>query len=379
MLSRLKLVIAAFLAQNKVELGFKRSFCIIMASTTGLKSQRGAPLLTLDRYVYRKRSTVRSTTYWRCIRECKATVIESAGSHRKGKALHNHEPDHQTIRSLNINNKIKACVREDPTEKPSDIYKKIRTELDENLFITEREKTDLSFSTLRSKTSLIYREKYKQIPRNQDLNLLNEESEFAKIDGHNFLIINEVGAEMLVFSTDDFVKHLCEAKKILMDGTFYTSPTDFTQLYTIHTKISGQVFPVLYALLPNKTELTYVRLLRKIKIYATNLGLTFQPAIVQIDFEKAAMNSVYSVFGNNGVQVKGCLFHYCQALFRKVQNLGLSEAYGQEDSEIRKTIKRCFALSLVRAEDFDMAWELIAGNAPPDVTMTRFLDYMTDT
>ena len=184
---------------------------------------------------------------------------------------------------------------------------------------------------------------------------------------------------MLVFSTDDFVKHLCEAKKILMDGTFYTSPTDFTQLYTIHTKISGQVFPVLYALLPNKTELTYVRLLRKIKIYATNLGLTFQSATVQIDFEKAAMNTVYSVFGNNGVQVKGCLFHYCQALFRKVQNLGLSEAYGQEDSEIRKTIKRCFALSLVRAEDFDMAWELIAGNAPPDVKMTRFLDYITDT
>ena len=271
-------------------------------------------------------------------------------------------------------------MREDPTEKPSDIYKKIRTELDQNSLVTERKRTDLSFPTLRSKTSLIYREKYKQIPRNQDLYLLNEESEFAKIDGHKFLIIKEVGEEkMLVFSMDDFVKHLCEARKILMDGTFYTSSIDFAQLYTIHTKVSGQVFPLLYALLPNKTELTYVRLLRKIKIYATSLGLTFQPETVQIDFEKAAMNSVYSVFGNNGVQVKWCLFHYCQALFRKVQNLGLSEAYGQEDSEIRETIKRCFALALVRAEDFNMAWELIAGNAPPDETLTRFLDYMTDT
>jgi hypothetical protein len=86
-----------------------------------------------------------------------------------------------------------------------------------------------------------------------------------------------------------------------------------------------------------------------------------------------------SVFGNNGVQVKGILFHYCQALFRKVQNLGLSEAYRHEDSEIRKTIKRCFALALVRDEDFDMAWEIIAANVPPYETLIRFLYYMTDT
>ena len=26
-----------------------------------------------------------------------------------------------------------------------------------------------------------------------------------------------------------------------------------------------------------------------------------------------------------------------------------------------------------------MTWELIAGNAPPDETLTRFSDYMTDT
>ncbi len=113
-------------------------------------------------------------------------MIELAGSHQKGKAPHNHEPDHRTIRSINIDNKIKDCVRENPTEKPSDVYKKIRNELDQNSFVAERERTDLSFPTLRSKTSLIYREKYKQIPRNQDLNLLDEESEFAKINGHKF-------------------------------------------------------------------------------------------------------------------------------------------------------------------------------------------------
>jgi hypothetical protein len=126
--------------------------------------------------------------------------------------------------------------------------------LDQNSLVAERERTDLSFPTLRSKTSFIYREKYKQIPRNQDLNLLNEENEFAKIDGHKFLIVNEVGEEKTLVSTDDFVKHLCGAKKILMDGTFYTSSTDFAELYTIHAKVSGQVFPLLYALLPNQNE-----------------------------------------------------------------------------------------------------------------------------
>ncbi len=108
-------------------------------------------------------------------------MIELAGSHQKGKVPHNHEPDHRTIRSININSKIKDCVRKTPTEKPSDVYKKIRTELDQNSFVAERERTDLSFPTFRSKTSLIYREKYKQIPRNQDLNLLNEESELKSM------------------------------------------------------------------------------------------------------------------------------------------------------------------------------------------------------
>jgi hypothetical protein len=87
-----------------------------MASTASLKSQRGVPLLTLGEYVYRKRSTVGPTTYWRCIRQCKATVIELDGSHQKGKAPHNYEPDHRTIRSINIDNKIKDCVKESPTE-----------------------------------------------------------------------------------------------------------------------------------------------------------------------------------------------------------------------------------------------------------------------
>lgn len=44
-----------------------------------------------------------------------------------------------------------------------------------------------------------------------------------------------------------------------MDGTFKVTPSIFFQVYTIHVMYKDAVVPLVYALLPNKTEETYQR------------------------------------------------------------------------------------------------------------------------
>jgi hypothetical protein len=49
--------------------------------------------------------------------------------------------------------------------------------------------------------------------------------------------------------------------------------------------------------------------------------------VIQIDFEAAAFNAVRNCFPN--AQVKGCFFHFGQAIWRRVQRLGLVSLYNE--------------------------------------------------
>ena len=62
---------------------------------------------------------------------------------------------------------------------------------------------------------------------------------------------------------------------------------------------------------------------------------------VVIDFESALWQAVAKVFPSATVQ--GCVFHWTQAIWRKVQRLGLSTAFHEDDAS-HKYIKRLMAL-----------------------------------
>lgn len=64
---------------------------------------------------------------------------------------------------------------------------------------------------------------------------------------------------ILVFATQRNIDLLARAKVWFMDGTFKVTPSIFFQVYTIHVMYKDAVVPLVYALLPNKTEETYQR------------------------------------------------------------------------------------------------------------------------
>ena len=71
-------------------------------------------------------------------------------------------------------------------------------------------------------------------------------------------------------------------------------------------------FPELYCFLPDKLTTTYEYLLRTLKSKAMENGLVFAPPTIMVDYELAIHNAIRSVLSNT--TIKGCLFHYGQAL-----------------------------------------------------------------
>ena len=77
----------------------------------------------------------------------------------------------------------------------------------------------------------------------------------------------------------------------------------------------------IYVLLPNKSTATYSRMFKIIKEVVLSNCLVFSPNTFQIDFEIGLIVSIRKTFGYE-TSIKGCLFHFGQAIWHKVQHLG---------------------------------------------------------
>ncbi len=103
--------------------------------------------------------------------------------------------------------------------------------------------------------------------------------------------------------------------------------------------------------------------------------MRLEPATVCIDFEAAMIGAIQEEFHNT--RIRGCLFHFSQALWRKVQELGLAVRY-KEDEAFNRLVRRAAALPLVPVNLVDEVW-LMALNEVNDVEADRFKDYVTST
>ena len=153
--------------------------------------------------------------------------------------------------------------------------------------------------------------------------------------GDRFLLHNSRPGDpsrIILFATDDAMEILRSSNHWFGDGTFEVSPSIFFQLYTIHAIHNGRIIPCVFALLPNKTQITYDRLFGQVTQHMQG----HIPTDFLMDFENAAMNSVANAF--NGVNIKDCFFHLSSNVWKKIQNNGLKQLY-ENDREF-STIMR---------------------------------------
>ena len=151
---------------------------------------------------------------------------------------------------------------------------------------------------------------------------------------------------IIVFATAKNFKLLQESEEWFVDGTFGVCPEIFHQLYTIHARLpNGKSVPAVYSLLPSKSSATYRRLLR---VVAGNLDEHY-PSVVHVDFELAMIRELEGVFPDVGIQ--GCLFHFCQCVWRHIQaNSELREPY-MKDDDFALELRMFTALAFVPLRD----------------------------
>ena len=129
---------------------------------------------------------------------------------------------------------------------------------------------------------------------------------------------------MILLATDNNLEMLASADTVFM-VPFKIAPQQFTQLFTLHIIYMGFFIHVVYALLKDKSAETYYQMFATLRRKLAALNLIFNPTSQMIDFETGILPTLAQHFPNS--TVKGCNFHFCQAVWRKVQNLGLVPHY----------------------------------------------------
>ena len=145
-----------------------------------------------------------------------------------------------------------------------------------------------------------------------------------------------------VFATDENLQRLQLCHDVYMDGTFRTCPSPYNQYFTIHGKYRDRVLPFVTALLTGKTIGHYRQLLQVVKrdIRRTS-GHRWRPNRVICDFEQAFIAAVETELPAS--RVTCCYFHFCQAMWRRLQELGLSGTYRRHE-RVRKCIRRFLSM-----------------------------------
>lgn len=115
-----------------------------------------------------------------------------------------------------------------------------------------------------------------------------------------------------------------------MDGAFKIVSEPFKQLYSIHAFVKQnnelKQIPLAFVLMSRRRCRDYKKVLKAIK---NLLPEEIRLQCVVADFESA-------------LWLHGCLFHWTQAVWRKVQEIGLGTAYKNDDA-VHKYIKKIMA------------------------------------
>jgi hypothetical protein len=202
--------------------------------------------------------------------------------------------------------------------------------------------------------------------------------------GERFLLHRSIDGKLLVFCADTELKVLHDSEYLVCNGTFEMAPTSTFQLYTVHGYLNGEGMALFWALLPNKTQGTYVEMWTAVRdALVSKFGDTGNIWCFLTDFELAAIHAIQEVFPQTNV--KGCTFHFRQAIMRHVGNEGLQTVYNSRNpSSIREWIRQLMAMSMLPAFVVPYAWEFLKVPPPTadphlDVKLQSFANYFERT
>ena len=234
-------------------------------------------------------------------------------------------------RILRVAAKRKAT--EDISQRPSKVIKSVLYDIQED---------HLQPKDLRSTSQAMYRERRIRHPsnptsRNDVFEALRGPS-VKSSKGENLLQVIDSDHGIVIFTTMTNLNFLCsDISDMFMDGTFKCCPKYFEQLYTLHGFKNGNYVPLIYCLLPGKSENVYQVMWSHIIDICSKSEKVISCKNFHVDFEFSVHKVTKEYFPD--CVVKCCRFHIGQAWWRKIQSMGLRSEYCNAESDIGKLLQ----------------------------------------
>jgi len=165
---------------------------------------------------------------------------------------------------------------------------------------------------------------------------------------------------VMIFGRDNHRNWVQDMDRVFIDGTFPLASTLFSQVFVILAKRVEYMFPVMYALLPNKRQETYDGLFGPIK----TIWPVFNPTSIYLDFEMAVMNSVRQAFARAGLH--GCLFHQTKNMRLQLSENGLLQRFSAEP-RFALHARMIVALAFVPTDNLGDAFDALSNELPNEL------------
>jgi len=333
-------------------------------------SQKGKTTVVYRGYEFwKKKSLISGSVVWRCVKyrscKCKAYLVTKgdilAGSRQ---VEHSHENNVAKVIAKNSIARMKKEIDERNLT-PAAALAVVAADLSGEVMMALPDK-GLVKRTLR---------RHRQGNQNvsgSSLPPVPVDTTFVIPDQFRDMLLFDSGPgehRMIIFGRQELLNAFGRSSFWIADGTFKVVPSLFFQMYTIHFQFTEGITPAaLYCLLPNKTRLTYDAILREVQ----NLIPQAQPETILTDFETAAMSAFRQCYPQ--AHVRGCYFHLCQSVMRKVQEVGLKAQY-EVDSELRGFVRSLSAISHVPINDVPDAFDTLVEIAPAVEHLDEVITY----
>jgi hypothetical protein len=193
-------------------------------------------------------------------------------------------------------------------------------------------------------------------------------------NGSDFLIMDDRNEDqrLLILAMEDARSFLKEDETCFMDGMFSSCCQQFQQLYTVHvdlgsTEEMNNVYPVIFALFPNKSEASDTWFFHLLKNWAPER----KPQFIKIGFEVATYKVLRELFPE--ARISGCNFHFMHCLWCKLQEIGLTKEY-KENERVQEFCRQCGTLNLIPKEHVEEGWITIMSEASDLMKITSSAD-----
>lgn len=374
---------------------------------TGNKDRNGQEThyIIFNHFKYYMRTVNKdNSTYWTCrAGQCSASIsltpggdiikingrlacnkLDIASSVRETHTCNKELSDDDIALAVSLNDMVRRSTVE-TTTKLADVH------LQESIkYQQAHPENKLKVPDLYSLKNRLYRARRKNTPvlpkSLKELKIIKPYNHTLDVSQANFLVadhslfVDREKHRITIFASDAQLRVLGKCERWNVDGTFAVCPNFYKQVYIIMGIYREKAFPLVFALLTRKHTDLYLKMIGLIIKRCEDIDVVLAPVYIMSDFELPAMNAFRMYFPT--AECKGCYFHFCQALWRKWDELGLGGKAIYKDN-VKVWYKKMQALAFVSLDKLldaftylhDESAHLVPGKS---VKVEQFCDYMVN-